>query len=131
MDYKSIAKKAIDDFKKGDITSTLSAMDENIVWLNPDAPEVPFAISVKGRNNVATFFSKFAETAEVSRFDINNYIQEGNKVVSWGSYDAKAKSTGKAFSTPIIMTWEFNQLGKCTHWQAYTNTSEQAKAYIK
>ena len=119
------------EFNKDDKKQSKAFKEGEFVWINPNAPEVPFALSVKGRNNVAVFFSKFAETAEVSRFDIDNYIQEGSKVVSWGSYDAKARSTGKAFTTPIIMTWKFNPQGKCTHWQAYTNTSEQAKAYVK
>ncbi len=131
MNYKAIAQKAIDDFLKGDIPSIINTLDENVEWINPDAPEVPFAISVKGKDKVPSFFSKIAETADISRFEMNSYIQEDNIVVSWGSYDAKAKPTGKSFTTPIIMRWEFNPEGKCTRWQAYTNTSAQSKAYTK
>lgn len=129
MSYKKTVQKALADFSKGDIPSIINICDDNIVWVNPDAPEVPFCISVNGKNNVPQFFSKLGETVNVSRFEIDNFIEEGNKVVAWGSYDATVKSTGKPFTTPLIMTWEFNSNGKCTKWQAHSNTSAQAKAF--
>jgi len=129
MNYKQTVEKALADFLKGDIPSILNGLDENIEWVNPDAPEVPLAVSVKGKNNVPKFFSALANTIDISRFDINNYVAEGNKVVCWGSYDAKVKATGKSFTTPLIMTWEFNPQGKCARWEAHTNTSAQAKAF--
>ncbi len=129
MNYKQIAQNSIENFLKGDVQSILNVLDENVEWINPDAPEVPLSVTVKGKNNVPKFFSAVAETVDISRFEISNYVAEGTSVVGWGSYDAKVKSTGKSFTTPLIMTWEFNPQGKCIKWQGYTNTSAQAKAF--
>lgn len=131
MSYKQTVQKAFADFSKGDIPAIVAICDDNIEWINPDAPEVPLAVSVKGKNNVPQFFGKLAETVDISRFEIDHFVEEGNKVVAWGGYDAKVKSTGKSFTTPLIMTWEFNSAGKCSKWQAHTNTAAQAKAFSK
>lgn len=129
MKNTKTVKKALSDFAKGDIHAVLESLDENVEWINPDAPELPFSISVNGKNNVASFFQKMTETLDISRFEIDNYVEQDSTVVSWGSYDATVRNSGKKFSTPLIMTWKFNPEGKIVHWQALTNTLAQSKAY--
>lgn len=129
MKNTQTVKKALSDFTKGDIASIAEVLDDNVTWINPDAPEVTFSISVNGRNNVPSFFQKMAETIDVTRFEMDNFIEDGSYVISWGSYDATVKSTGKKFTTPLVLFWRFSREGKVIHWQAHTNTLSQSKAF--
>jgi uncharacterized protein len=129
MKNTETVKKALEDFTKGDIPSILNSLDENVTWINPDAREVPFSISTKNRNDVGGFFQKMGETIDVTRFEMNNFAEQGPTVVSWGSYDATVKSTGKKFTTPLVLVWKFNPEGKVIHWQAHTDTLAQSKAF--
>jgi ketosteroid isomerase-like protein len=129
MNNTKTVKQAFEDFKTGNITGILNSLDENVVWINPDASEIPFSISVKGRENVGGFFKKLSDTTDITRFEMNDFVEQGNRVVSWGSFDATVRSTGKKFTTPLIITWEFNNEGKCSKYQAHANTLAQLKAF--
>ncbi len=129
MKNTQTVKKALSDFSKGDIASMVEALDEKVVWINPDAPEVTFSLSVNGKNNVPSFFRKMGETINVTRFEMDNFAEQDSNVISWGSYDATVRSTGKKFTTPLILIWKFNPEGKVVHWQAHTNTLAQSKAF--
>ncbi len=129
MKNTETVKKALTDFTKGDISSILNSLTENVTWVNPNAPEVPFSISAKDKNGVGGFFKKMGETIDVTRFEMNNFAEQDSTVVSWGSYDATVKNTGKKFTTPLVITWKFNPEGKVTHWQAHTDTLAQSKAF--
>jgi hypothetical protein len=60
---------------------------------------------------------------------MGNFAEQESTVISWGSYDATVRSTGKKFTTPLIMTWKFNPEGKVVHWQAHADTLSQSKAF--
>src|ERR1051325_3436559 len=126
---KEAVKKGLELFKEGNIPGIIDMLSDNIVWKNPDNPTVPFSISVEGKTGVLDFFQKFGTFAKVSRFDIDHFVAEGDTVVSYGSYDAVAVPTGKSFTTPIIMTWKFDNTGKISQWESYVNSAAQKIAY--
>lgn len=130
MKNTETVKKALSDFTKGDISSILNSLDENVTWINPNAPEIPYSISANNREDVGGFFKTMADIIDVTRFEVNNFIEQDSTVVSWGSYDATVKGTGKKFTTPLVLTWKFNPEGKVTHWQAFTDTLAQSKALL-
>ncbi len=129
MNNTQKVQKALNDFQKGDLNSLVEILDENVNWVNPDAPELPFAVSVKGKNNVPSFFRILGETLDISLFDISGFAEQDNSVISWGNYNATVKNTGKKFTTPIVMVWSFNNDGKVENWQSHTNTLAQSKAF--
>ena len=67
---------------------------------------------------------------EFTNFEPRSFISEGDKVVAAGYFAGKARATGKVFESDWAMIWTVRE-GKVTHYQAYADTNNIAKALRK
>jgi uncharacterized protein len=127
---KAIAKQAYENFKSGNIEALLNLMSENISWTLPEMDNVPFAGKRTGRASVAEFFATVGASQESLRFEPREFIAEGDKVVSTGSYDWRVKATNREFSGEFAHVWTIRD-GKAVAFHEYTDTAACSDAYRK
>jgi uncharacterized protein len=115
-------------FQRGDIPSVLNGMDENVEWVEPGAPVIPWAGAGKGKASAAEFFRVVGETTEVLKYEPQHYVASGDRVVAGVSWDLRVKATGKSAHTDLALDFTL-QNGKVTRFQAYYDTAALQAAY--
>ena len=88
-------RMAYDAFGRGDIEALLALLDENVEWITPGPSDVPTAGERRGRQAVGEFFKTLNETFEITKFQTQEFVAEGDRVVVFGTDTAKVKATGK------------------------------------
>lgn len=81
-------------------------------------------------DQVKEYILKLNESMEFTRLDTHEFIADGDKVVVLGSYSARAKPTGRTYSTDFVMIWTL-QNGKIVKVQALDDTVAEAAAFIQ
>ncbi len=109
-------------YARGDIPSVLAAMEPNLEWDEPLAPDYPFRGVHRGPQGVAnevfgrfpTYFLEFEAVPE-------EFIDAGDRVIVLGEFQGKGKASGKAFRAPFVHIATFHD-GKWVRFQNYTDT---------
>jgi ketosteroid isomerase-like protein len=127
---KAIVKQAYENFKTGNIEALLNLMSDNISWTLPEMEGVPFAGKRTGRDAVGEFFETVGASQDALRFEPREFITEGDKVVSLGSYEWRVKATNREFSGEFAHVWTIRD-GKAVAFHEYTDTAACVAAYKK
>ena len=109
-------------YARGDIPSVLAAMEPNLEWDEPLAPDYPFRGIHRGPQGVAnevfgrfpTYFLEFEAVPE-------EFIDAGDRVIVLGEFQGKGKVSGKTFRAPFVHIATFLD-GKWVRFQDYTDT---------
>lgn len=125
-----VIKGIYDAFLKGDIEHILNQLGPKISWFNAGGPNVLYSGQRNDRAGVAKFFSTLAETVDVLGFEPKEYTSAGNNVAAFGTFSARAKSTGKTFSYEWAMWWTLES-GKIVEYRSYTDTRVEDGAFVK
>src|SRR3989442_4870875 len=72
-------------FQRGDIPAILNLCDDNVEWIEPGAPVIPYAGRGKGKSSAAEFIRVIGETTEVLKFEPQQYVASGDRGVAVGS----------------------------------------------
>jgi hypothetical protein len=69
MAYEA-TKKGYESFQKGDIPTLIrDLLDDGCTWISPGPPDkLPWAGTFKGKQEIATFFTRVSENLEFSEF---------------------------------------------------------------
>ena len=127
---KAIVTQAYNNFKSGNIEALLTLLADDVVWTLPEIENVPFAGKRTGRASVGEFFSIIGASQESLRFEPRELIAEGDKVVSLGEYDWRAKATNREFGGDFAHVFTI-RYGKVVAFLEFTDTAAVAKAYAK
>lgn len=131
MDSENVAivRQAYADFAAGNIDGILRACAEGIVWETDFPPElVPFGGRLTGKDGVRGFFEKLARTTTFSRFDVNEFVASGDKVVALGSYDTTVNETGKRAGGAFAMAFTLRD-GTIAAFREYADTYAVVRAW--
>ena len=123
-----LLEKAYNSFNEGDIEGLVSTMADEVDWVLPEIPNVPFSGARRGRDSVAAFFETVAEYQEPKSFDVHGMIAQGDRVVAHGHYVWHVKSTGRDFEADFVHIWTVEG-GRITRLQEYTDTAALAASY--
>jgi|SRR5947209_3343305 len=116
-------------FKRGDITSVLNHMSADAGWHLPGTPDlIPIMGERKGRDQIAAFFTKLAETQEAELFEPQEFVAQGDKVVVTGQYRWRVKATARSFSSDWVHVFTVKN-GKVTDFREYFDTNAAVNAY--
>ena len=118
------------DFKSGNISTLLSKMDANISWEIPEITNVPFAGKRQGRETVADFFTQLAAAQEVLRFEPNDFIAQGNRVVALGNYKWRVRETGRTYQSNFAHVFTI-QNASVVAFLEYNDTAAVERGYEK
>ncbi|WP_339610969.1 nuclear transport factor 2 family protein [uncultured Planktosalinus sp.] len=116
-------------FSAGDVPAVLGAMDAKIVWMeaegNPYADGNPYIGPDAVLNGV--FGRVLADHEYFTLEDIELHEMHNNKVLATLRYNAKNKSTGKAYNAQVAHLWTLKD-GKITAFQQYVDTRKLVDA---
>ena len=93
-----------DSFNAGDITAVLAALSDDVEWVLPSIPKIPFSGAKHGKDGVAEFFGTMAEHQEPQSFEVQGIIAQGDQVVARGHYLWHVKTTGRAGKASSLTT---------------------------
>lgn len=123
----NLVRSTYDCFFKGDIEGLLTHHTDDIDWEVYGPTELPTAGPHIGKEQVRGFFGKVDELLEFDKFDIQQYISQGDAVVSLGHYSGKSKTTGKAFYSHFAHVVTIRD-GKICKFREYTDTAAAVEA---
>ena len=126
----SIVHQAYDNFKTGNIPALLDLCSEDITWQLPQMENVPFAGKRTTRAGVGEFFALVGANQDSLRFEPQEAVAQGDKVVSLGYYQWRVKSTGREFEGDFAHVFTIRN-GKIVAFHEYTDTAAAANAYAK
>jgi uncharacterized protein len=110
-------------FGRSDIPFILSKLTDDVRWITHIDPIVPWSGDFSGKTNIPRFFDAILETCEVTAFEPQEFIVEGDKVVSLGIYGAKVKATGKSTLPRWCFIWTFRQDGLVSGYEQFHEPS--------
>jgi len=90
--------------------------------VTPGAPAIPYAGTFSGRDRVVRFFQDLDATCELDPFMPSEYIEQGDTVVTLGSYTGRAKSSQQPFKSSWSMVFKLRN-GKVTSFEEHTDTA--------
>src|SRR5918911_3147838 len=116
-------------FSRGDIAAALSTYADDIDWAMPGSPDViPYAGRRRGREQVAQFYATFPQTEEVEQMDLQDFIARGDKVLVFGHYKGRVKSTGRSYAKDFIHLVTLRG-GKVVKFREYVASDDMHAAF--
>lgn len=117
---------------KGDISTALNAMAEEIDWLSPvtriEREEVPWAVPRHGRDEVAAFFKEFFEKVRPEQMEPLVFIAQSDLVAVEGKNRGIARSTGRTYEHDWMMLFTLHG-GKIKRFRHYYDTADVMAAF--
>jgi ketosteroid isomerase-like protein len=89
---------------------------------------MPFVGRRQGHEEVAQAIAKFAEMQDPEQFEVQGFVSQGDKVVAFGHYRWRVKSTGHSYESDFVHAFTISH-GKVLSFQEYVDTQAWAGAY--
>jgi ketosteroid isomerase-like protein len=116
-------------FQGGDSTAFLNTLADNVEWFVPGPKQIlPWAGRRQGREQVAQFFTEFAQTAETEQFEPREFIAQGERVVVPGHRRDRVKATGRIFESDWVQVFSVSE-GKIARFRGYIDTAAMVAAF--
>ena len=115
-------------FGSGDVPTMLAGMADTIEWNSHYPAVVPFGGLWRGHEGVITLLTGIGAALDVQRFEIAEFIAQGNKVVAIGFEEATAKPTGRSYRNEWVHVWTVRD-GKVVEIRTYNDTAAVAAAF--
>jgi uncharacterized protein len=124
-----VVKAAYAAFLRGDTQGVLDTFDDAIVWrpVTGAARQVPTGGERRGKAAVAEFFKIVGETETFSRFEPQEYIAQGDKVVTLGHYTGTVRNGG-SFDSDFVMVFTLRN-GKVVAFQEFLDSAAYNAAF--
>lgn len=104
-------------FGRGDVQTIVDQVTDDVHWFSHFTEEVPWGGDFSGKANVPNFFGAIYNNVDVQLFEPDQFVSEGNTVISMGRFGATSKATGKSDETPWIFVWKFDGNKVCSYEQ--------------
>jgi len=128
MSNAQIAQELYRLFGEGNVSAILELVTDDIKWTCPGPTDIlPYAQVYHGKEGVANFFKLIYANKDFPNFEAREFIEQGDKVVALGHWDAKSKKTGKAYSGDWAMAFTFRN-GKVSEHREYYDSYGEAMA---
>jgi uncharacterized protein len=122
-------KEAYAAFERGDITSLLNLVSEDVEWHMPGPSDIiPFAGEFRGREGVGRFFAALGGAEDVEIFEPREFVAQGDKVVVMGRYRGRIKATGQVDDIEFVHVFNVRD-GRITNYRQYNDTAPTVAAY--
>ncbi len=124
-----VVQNAYAAFGRSDIETLLTYIADDVVWhaIYGAGSHVPTSGERHGKAAVREFFKQLAENVNFSRFEPQEFIATGDKVVTLGHYTATTP-LGKSFDTDWAMVFTLRD-GKVVRFLEFCNSAAINDAY--
>ena len=116
-----LVRETYDCFFKGDIETLMEKYTEDVHWEVYGPPSLPTAGPRIGKEALKLFFGQVAELLESNKFEVQEYIAQGDTVVSLGEYNWTSRITGKQMEAHFVHAVTVRD-GKICKFREYTDT---------
>jgi len=127
MEPVEVVRTCFDAYVRGDIARMVGLLAENVTWIDPGYPDLPYAGTRHGPLAVAELLRDLDAHFAFNFFDPPLYVPSGPDVAVFAGFSVKARRTGKSTATPWATLWRTLE-GKVASFQAYLDTSALAAA---
>jgi ketosteroid isomerase-like protein len=124
-----LVQQAFRNYRDADIPSFLNVLADNVEWIVPDMPNVPFAGTWRGRQAVGHFFIQLAEVQDVLEFQPEQFISQGDTVVVLGRFTMRIKASGRQYSSAWAQVWKVEHGKGVTYVREYVDTLAVSRAH--
>ena len=114
-------------FSTGNIPAVFGMLTDDVNYLIPGSPDIPYAGTFNGKQQVGSFYKTLNDTLQYTSFDINSFTVDGDKIIVQGNFSGFAKPTNKIFATDWIMIWTFSE-GKVKQHQTFLDSNNIANS---
>jgi len=128
MDNVQIVQDVYKNFGERNVPGVLAHFDKDVVWLRPDAPEIPFCGTYNGHEGMIKFLTLVSQTIKIDSFAPKQFLGNGDTVVVVGEDSAHVISTGKSYTTHWIQLFRLKDK-KIVEGRAYIDTLQIARAF--
>lgn len=111
-------QRMYDAFGRGDIAHIIDQLADDVAWKSNLDPVVPWSGNYSGKGNVQRFFDAIATGTEVSAFEPQEWVAEGDTVVTQGRFAGHSRTLGKPFDTRWIFVWKLRD-GRVQSYEQY------------
>ncbi|HEX3101166.1 MAG TPA: nuclear transport factor 2 family protein [Pyrinomonadaceae bacterium] len=116
-------------FGRGDIDSIVAKCTKDVEWITHLDPIVPWSGDHSGKDFVPAFFGAIFGSVEVTAFEPEDWIVDGNTVVNTGRFACHVRSTGKNADTRWVFIWKFTDDGMISRYEQF-HDENIAEAFI-
>ena len=127
-DNKQLIMQCYQLYKDKNIKGLLNLFHDDIEWIANDSDDIPYAGSFHGKDQVAQFFTMLDQAQDVIRFEPQDFIAEGDKVVATGISSWHVKSTGLTYDNPWTHIFTIRD-GKVSRLHQYNHTAAAEAAF--
>ncbi len=124
----TLVRRAWDLIAARDFGALLEILADDVVWIIPEMPNVPFAGVWDGHQAVEQFFRIVAQTQEIIEFTPEDFIAQDDKVVVLGRFLNRVKTTGKLSRSEWAQVWTIRD-GKLVKMREYVDTYAVSTAF--
>jgi ketosteroid isomerase-like protein len=100
-DNRAVVRGTYESFERGDLEALFAALDDDIVWVN-HTPSSTFYGEHKGIDGMRAMVTKIGEDLEITHFQLQTLVADGDHVVALVEQGFTDKSTGQAHRGPLI-----------------------------
>ncbi len=125
---KRTVQAIFEAFGRGDIPGVLGHVSEDVTWDAPGPSVVPFYGRRRGHEGATEFFVQLGSNVDFERFEVREFIAEGDSVVVTGSERGRVKRTGKSYDNDWVILFKVGG-GKVAGFHVYDNTAAVAEAF--
>ncbi len=123
----NLVKQSYDAYFQQDMERLMSLYSEDIDWKIYGPEALPTAGSQQGKSQVMEFFERVDELLENDRFEVHQYVAQGNTVVALGEYTWRSKVTGRTMDAPFAHVITIRD-GKIVKFRELTDTAAALEA---
>lgn len=128
MNNIRVIEQMYKDFGAGNMQAVLSTFDNDVVWVRPGEPSIPFAGTYKGIEGLAKMFGIISKTIKIKGFHPKQILGKGDTVVMIGSDEADVIETGKSYLSEWVYVYTLKNK-KITHVQVYLDSLLLSEAF--
>ena len=114
-------------FGRGDIPAVLNSLDTGAELTFEGPGAIPWAGTWRGIEAWIQFFQTLADSAEEITLQMEPFAAQGDRVVTFGRYQSRVRSTGRRIDSPLVHLWTVRD-GKVVECIELTNTAAEAAA---
>ena len=94
-------------FGRGDIDAIVAKCTNDVEWITHLDPIVPWSGDHSGKDFVPAFFGAIFGSVDVTAFEPQEFVAQGDTVISIGSFSCHARANDKDATSRWIFIWKF------------------------
>ena len=104
-------------FGRGDVAFIVAKLTDDVRWVSHFDSVVPWSGDFSGKERIPDFFEAIFQAVDVEAFEPNEWIADGDAVVSLGEFGCRVRATGKRSRTRWVFIWKFRDAKICSYEQ--------------